>query len=275
MKTEFRKEFILDGKKGFLGKNIFNYLSNNKYSIIGLDRRSNLELDTNNKKTLIIATGLFEGEIINLVESNILRPLNIIKKFNDILESVILLSSGAVYGSKINAPRSRENDDLIPYDIYSITKITIENLVSKYCSELSIPLTILRFPIVYSGNNHKGVIPMMLDSYIKNKYIKVYSSGNSIRDFLHIDDLLFALEQIIKLEIYGKYNISSEATYSMLELANIIVKKDSEIIISKESPNLLEQLSLNYSKAKNDFNYKPKINSLNAFDLFLMYGIKL
>jgi len=275
MKTKFSKGIILDGQKGFLGKNIFSHLLKNNYSIIGLDRCSNLDIEFTSKKILIIATGLFEGSRIDLVESNILRPLQVINKLNNIIERIILLSSGAVYGSKVNSPRSMENDDLIPYDTYSITKISIENLISQYCSELSIPLTILRLPIVYSGSNNKGVIPMMLNSYHKNKYIKVYSSGNPIRDFLHIDDLLTAIEEIIQLEIYGKYNISSRATYSMLELANIIVKKESEIIISEESPNLLEKLSLNCEKAKNHFSYTPKINSLNAFDLFEMYGIKL
>ena len=58
-----------------------------------------------------------------------------------------------------------------------------------------------------------------------------------------------ALNNIIKYDIEGIYNISSDATYSMLELANMIVKQKSEIIISDKEPNALEKLSLDYSKA--------------------------
>ena len=60
----------------------------------------------------------------------------------------------------------------------------------------------------------------------------------------------------------------------MLELASLIVKNNSEIIISDKQPNALEKLSLNYSKAYNDFYFQPKFNSLKALDLFAMYGLK-
>ena len=114
----------------------------------------------------------------------------------------------------------------------------------------------------------------MLSSYSKKRIITVYSSGKSVRDFLHIDDFLSALNNIIKYDVKGIYNISSNATYSMMELANIVVEKNSEIIISDEKPNALEKLSLNYSKACNDFYFQPKFNSLKALDLFDMYGLR-
>jgi len=223
---------------------------------------------------LIIATGLFDGSITNLVESNILRPLKVLTKLDKVISKVILLSSGAVYGSKYNNPRSMENDILKPYDLYSSTKSSIEKLIQFYLSDKNLPLTILRLPIVYSANNLKGVLPTMIHSYLKNRSITVYNSGKSVRDFLHYEDFLFALNNIIEFDIRGIYNISSEATYSMLELASIIVNKKSEIIISDKKPNSLEKLSLNYSKAINDFSFKPKFNSLSELDLFSMYCFK-
>ena len=118
-------------------------------------------------------------------------------------------------------------------------------------------MTTLRLPIIYSGNNLKGVLPTML--ILLNRLIKVYSSGKSVRDFLHIDDFLAALNNIIKYDIQGIYNISSNTTYTMLELASLIVKNNSEIIISDKQPNALEKLSLNYSKACNDFYFNQNL----------------
>ena len=268
------KNIIIDGANGFLGKSIFNYFNKmDNLKIFKLTRESTYNFDLSNKYILIIATGLFNGSITELVNSNIIRPLEVLTKLDKVISKVILLSSGAVYGSRLNDPRSKENDLLKPYDIYSASKNSIESLIKFYLKGLKIPLAILRLPIIYSGNNLKGVLPTMLTSYSKNRIIKVYSSGKSVRDFLYIDDFLIALSNIIKYDIEGLYNISSDATYSMLELANMIVKEKSEIIISDEEPNALEKLSLNYSKASNDFYFQPKFNSLKVLDLFSMYGL--
>tara|TARA_B100000073_G_scaffold82687_1_gene63302 strand:+ start:53434 stop:54264 length:831 start_codon:yes stop_codon:yes gene_type:complete len=270
-----KRRLIIDGSSGFLGQSIFNYfIQKNNYQLTKLNREISPPICRKRKYILIIATGLFNGSITDLVNSNILRPLEVITKLDKVISKVILLSSGAVYGSKYNSPRSMENDMLNPYDIYSSTKSSIEKLIQLYVSDKNLPLTILRLPIVYSANNLKGVLPNMISSYSKNRSITVYDKGKSVRDFLHYEDFLFALNNIIELDIRGIYNISSEATYSMLELASIIVNKKSEIIISDKKPNALEKLSLNYSKASNDFSFKPKINSLSELDLFSLYGFK-
>ncbi len=270
-----KKRLIIDGSSGFLGKSIFNYfLQKDNYQLIKLNKEITSNIDSKKKYILVIATGLFNGSITDLVHSNILRPLQVLTKLDRVISKVILLSSGAVYGSKYNNPRSMEYDILKPYDLYSSTKSTIENLIQLYVSENNLRLTILRLPVVYSANNPKGVLPTMISSYSKNRSITVYDSGKSVRDFLHLKDFLMALNNIIELDITGIYNISSEATYSMLELASIIVNEQSEIKISEKKPNSLEKLSLNYSKAINDFSFKPKFNSLNVSDLFSMYGLK-
>ena len=267
------KSIIIDGANGFLGKSIFNHFNKNNFELFKLTRELNYNFDDRNKYILIIATGLFNGSITELVNSNIMRPLEVLIKLDKVISKVILLSSGAVYGSQLKDPRSKENDILKSCDLYSASKNSIESLIKLYLKGLKIPLTILRLPIIYSGNNLRGVLPNMLSSYSKKRIIKVYSSGKSVRDFLHIDDFLLALNNIIKYDIEGIYNISSDATYSMLELANMIVKQKSEIIISNKEPNALEKLSLDYSKAYNDFYYEPKFNSLKILDLFKMYGL--
>lgn len=270
-----KRRLIIDGSSGFLGKSIFNYFfKKDNYKLLKVNREISLSIESEKKYILIIATGLFNGSITDLVNSNILRPLEVLTKLDKVISRVILLSTGAVYGSKYNNPRSIENDKLNPYDLYSSTKSTIEKLIQFYADDNNLPLTILRLPIVYSANNLKGVLPTMISSYLENRSITVYDSGKSVRDFLHYEDFLFALNKIIEFDITGIYNISSEATYSMLELASIIVNKKSEITISHEKPNALEKLSLNYSKASKDFLFKPKFNSLSELDLFSMYGFK-
>ena len=268
------EKIIIDGGNGFLGKSIFNHLEKGKsFKVIKLNRNYQFSAEIKGKYQLIIATGLFKGSILDLVKSNVLRPVEVLSRFSKYFSKIILLSSGAVYGSKFNDPPSLEEDNLKPYDLYSSSKIAIENLVKCYCENIGLPLTILRLPIIYSGDSLKGVLPEMILTYNRKKIINVYSSGKSVRDFLHIDDFLKATEKVLRYDIQGIYNISSGATYSMLDLAKIIVNDESEIIISEDNPNHLEKLSLDFCKARNDISFYPKFNSLDKKKLLSIYGI--
>ena len=108
------KSIIIDGGNGFLGKSIFDYFrKKNNYEILKLTREKNYNFEIRKKKfILIIATGLFNGTITELVDSNIMRPLEVLAKFDKVISKVVLLSTGAVYGSKFEDPRSKENDKM-------------------------------------------------------------------------------------------------------------------------------------------------------------------
>ena len=238
-----KKKIIIDGGEGFLGRSILKFLNKlENFDLIKLDRNLEYSPLENESYILIIATGSFKASAFELANSNIMRPLRVLSKYEENISKVILLSSGAVYGSKLNNDRSKEEDTLVHYDIYSSTKIAIENLISLFCSNTNLPLSILRLPVVYASDHMKGVLPSMLKSYSEENFIQVYGEGKAIRDFLHISDFLDAMLNIIKLDIRGIYNISSEVTYSMAELASIIAKNESEIKFLQDDNNLLEQL---------------------------------
>lgn len=266
-----REEIIVDGAKGFLGRGISNFLSSQNFNIYKLSRFSEFDFDHSKKYTLVIATGRFNGTIDEIVGSNISRPLYVASKLKGCLSRIILLSTGAVYGCSLDDLRSKEDDILSPIDIYSCSKISIENLLRIYCDNSNIRLNILRMPIVYGNDNLKGVIPSMLLSYFKNNYIKVFNAGRSIRDFLYIDDFMNAFFKVINYGQSGIFNISSDATYSMMDLAKIISSNPEEIKIYNENNNKLEKMSLDYTKAANILNFKPSFNKITREMLTKIY----
>ena len=77
------------------------------------------------------------------MNSNIMRPLEVLIKLDKVISKVILLSSGAVYGSQLKDPRSKENDILKSCDLYSASKNSIESLI-KFTKRFENSLTILR-----------------------------------------------------------------------------------------------------------------------------------
>mgnify|MGYP006231409237 CR=1 FL=1 len=266
-----REEIIVDGAKGFLGSRISDFLNLQNFKIHRLSRFSKLDFDQCKKYTLVIATGKFDGKIDEIVDSNISRPLHLVSKLKDCLSRIILLSTGAVYGCSLDDPRSKEGDVLSPVDIYSSSKMSLENLLSYFCDNKNIRFNILRMPIVYGEDNLKGVLPSMLFSYFKTNKIKVFNAGRSIRDFLYIDDFLNAFLKVLNHGHGGVFNISSEATYSMIDLARIITDNPDEIKIFNENNNKLLKLSLDYTKASNNLNYKPYLNQITREMLVNIY----
>ncbi len=266
-----KDEIIVDGAKGFLGSKISDFLNSQNFKVHRLSRFSNLDFDQYKKYTLVIATGKFYGKIDEIVDSNISRPLYVVSKLKDCLSRIILLSTGAVYGCSFDDPRSREDDILCPIDIYSCSKISAENLLNFFCDNSNIKFNILRLPIVYGEDNLKGVIPSMLSSYFTSKTIKVFNEGRSIRDFLYIDDFLNAFLKVINYGKGGVFNVSSEATYSMIDIARIITNNPEEIRIFNQNSNKLGKMSLNYTKASTSLHYNPSFNKITKEMLLKIY----
>ena len=122
---------------------------------------------------------------------------------------------------------------------------------------------ILRLPNVYGDNQNKGVVYEFRKKLKFNKPFIINGDGTDYRDYLHINDLIDAIELIHKIKPKkGIYNISSNLSLNVLELSNLISGSKNYPKIFSRSYNNIPILSLNYEKAINEFGYKPKINKL-------------
>ena len=250
-------EFVVTGGAGFIGSNIVKLLVKKGHNVIILDnlntgKRENLEsiedqinlhiVDIRDKKTIneIIkdSDGIFhQAALANVFESfskskeyfdvNVNGTKNIfeIAKENEI--KVVFASSSSVYGEVKTMPIT-ENIDRNPIHPYGQTKLECEFLAEKFSKE-GLKVIGLRYFNVYGlGQNdaYAGVITKFLNKIKENKSPEIFGDGSQTRDFIFVKDVananLSAMESKINFEFF---NIGSQKSISILELAQIIIKK--------------------------------------------------
>lgn len=138
---------------------------------------------------------------------------------------IIYISSSEVYGNNMCCD---ESDVCKIRDLergkYALSKLVGEALVRETHKDW----VILRpFNITGPGQNtEKGVIPKLIDSALKGQPLHIDPEAQ--RSFMHISDFVNGVEKIINnFENYNNsvYNIGSETSISIGELAEMILKR--------------------------------------------------
>ncbi|MHC1560612.1 NAD-dependent epimerase/dehydratase family protein [Actinomycetospora sp. C-140] len=108
------------------------------------------------------------------------------------VQRVVYASSSSVYGEAEGYPTS-EDDVPRPVSPYGVTKLAAEHLCSLYAANLGVPTISLRYFTVYGPRQrpdmafHRFVRAALLD-----EPITVYGSGEQVRDFTFIGDVVEA-----------------------------------------------------------------------------------
>jgi dTDP-glucose 4,6-dehydratase len=155
--------------------------------------------------------------------------LDCVKNINkDIL--FLHFSTDEVYGESVNQTDIKtENSLLLPTNPYAASKAAAEMYVNSYKKSYNLNTIILRCNNVFGPNQYpEKVIPKFIKQFKNNQKITIHGNGDSIRDFIYIDDVSNAIITVLtKGEINEIYNISGEIKISIFELAKLIIgKKD-------------------------------------------------
>jgi len=143
----------------------------------------------------------------------------------------IHISTDEVYGESCinddNDNKKTEASILCPTNPYSATKAGAELIVQSYYHSFNFPIIITRSNNIYGKNQyHEKLIPKFIKQIKNNEKVTIHGNGETIRSFLHVDDLCFAFKLIIENGKIGEiYNIGSEDEYSVLDIAKILIKK--------------------------------------------------
>ena len=104
------------------------------------------------------------------------------------------------------------------------------------------------------------LIPKTITNIILGYKIPVYGKGQNIRDWIHVDDHITALEKIIFKGYPGqKYCIGGESDINNLDLVELICDIATEKEISHEQTNCKDLIHFIEDRPGHDFRYS--INS--------------
>lgn len=129
------------------------------------------------------------------ITSNITGFLNVLEGCRKTrVKHLVYASSSSVYGLNGKTPFSEKDSVAHPVSLYAATKKADELMAHAYSHLYDIPTTGLRFFTVYGPWGRPDMSPyLFMDAIINNKPIKLFNSGDMLRDFTYIDDVTEAV----------------------------------------------------------------------------------
>lgn len=258
----------ITGASGFIGGQLYKYLKNKKYEVVGYSRNyhkkltkilSYNELEGNNKD-ILVHLAQFSNTKKTIKKKDIENNLNTSKYLSELKwKHIIYISSTNVYGSGYK--QKKENEKITPNklkknnDIYSFIKAKSENIFLKKNA------SILRLSNVYGKNMSKDSLFInIIDQLSKNKII--INDSRPIRDYIHINDVLKSINFFINKKKTGIFNISYGTSYSVKYIVLLIFK-----ILNIENKKLVSKnkykknhVYVDNMKLYRAFKWKPNIS---------------
>ncbi|MBN1469631.1 MAG: NAD-dependent epimerase/dehydratase family protein [Fusobacteriaceae bacterium] len=268
---------LLIGGSGFIGSNLAETLVNAGFEVIVLDivegicsnlkfigdkikiykgQYSDIELlkeifVKNNISIVVnlVTTVLPDTTLENLdrcIHENItanIKLFRIMKKYQ-VNKYVYFSSGGTVYGNN-GKTINNELDITRPINYYGWIKNSVENLIMVESNLNDLEYLIVRPSNPYGkyqniyGN--QGLIAVLFGKVIKGKPIEIWGDGQTIRDYIFIEDLTNYVLKLIQNNCWNDiYNIGSGEGYSVNEIIEKIEKiTDKKIeVIYKEKRNV-------------------------------------
>ena len=205
--------------------------------------------------------GVANKSPISTFESNIMGTWNVLEAARIIgLDGVIVASSDKVYGDQKVLPIKEDQKLLADYP-YDVSKVCADYLTGCYFKTYELNVALTRCANLYGGGdfNLSRLIPGTIVSVLKGEDPVIRSDGKMLRDYLYIDDAVFAYlllaERVSEAGVSGEaFNFGTYYPKTVLEVVERIisvsgVKKLKPIVLNEAKYEIKKQY-LDSSKAK-------------------------
>ena len=138
---------------------------------------------------------------------------------------IIYLSSIDVYGQKTHKKALCEQSALASEDYYACSKVAGESFLKIAFKQRPELLSIFRLTGIYGPNDQgKSLVGLFTRRLFDKKGITLFSGGNSLRDYVHVDDLAEIIYRAIEQKIFGVFNVATGNSSSIKEIAEVTQK---------------------------------------------------
>jgi len=233
---------LITGACGFVGSHMVELLASRGCSVVATDIRAdpivteipNVEFhisDLTRKKTLeplfdgiervfhVAALFDYRAPWEQLYQVNVAGTKHLCEAaLNDDLESMVVWSSGSVYGMPDEIP-AKETTTLKPINNYEKSKVEQEKAAFEFFKQNGLPVTILRPASIYGPRSKQGtaVLIFMLS---KGEFPAIPGDGRSRPATVHVRDVVGAAEYLSgkQTAIGESFNIGDDSKYSIEDL---------------------------------------------------------
>ena len=278
-----KSTLLLTGATGFLGGLLINDLSH-LYDVITLSRSKNSDVTCDLSSSIpelhrspdlifhaagkahVVPTNSNQRE--EFYQVNTTGTENLIKailKLPRLPKCIIFISSVAVYGL-VEGEMVAEDVPLLGKTPYSQSKILAEEILTAFGISYSIPIGILRLPLV-CGPNPPGNLGKMIRSFRRGLYPSI-GDGSSRKSMIYGPDILQILPKISK--IGGVYNLTDGYNPSFRELENCLTKVFNHKPILNLNAMMAKMLARFGDRVGNHFPFNS--DTLNKIDHTLTFS---
>lgn len=300
------EKIVITGVNGFIGSHVAQSCLRNGYDVIGIDINSvsgidnlkyyqlNLYEDSiddilriNKPFALIHCAGMADVNYsVQHPDSDFVSNVVISRKVLYSVKNVsretifIFLSSAGVYGNPLIIPID-ENHERNPISPYALHKILVEDICRYFVKQYDMDIRILRIFSAYGIGLKKQIFWDMGQKIKKYNKLELFGTGEETRDFIYIDDLVYAIQLILETERSQEiiYNVANGIEVSIRSVAEIFCEKcgfDRELIIFNQCERKGNPINwcADISKIKK-IGYEPKIDISTGIEKYIGWLRKL
>jgi len=154
-----------------------------------------------------------------------------------------------------------------PRACYDEGKRCAETLFFDYRRQHNLPIKVMRIFNTYGPRMHEHdgrVVSNFIIQALKGQPITIYGSGQQMRAFCYVDDLIDGAVSLMKtdVDVTGPINIGNPTEFTMIELAQMITKLSNSsspiehLPLPQDDP---KQRQPDITLARNTLGWEPKI----------------
>ncbi|OGD63392.1 hypothetical protein A2160_02855 [Candidatus Beckwithbacteria bacterium RBG_13_42_9] len=284
---------LVTGGAGFIGSHIVDLLIDKGFSVGVVDSLIHGTLENINKKAIFFKKDItdrsleevfskFRPQIVDHhaalvsvsnsqkyplkdVQVNVtgtLQLLELSKKYK--IKQFVFASSAAVHGDNRNLPL-KETEKINPISIYGVSKAMAEAYIRLY--HQCFTTSIFRYANVYGPRQDAqaegGVVAIFNDCFKNKTRATIYGDGQQTRDFINVGDIARVNYQVIKKNLNGTFNISTQKQTSILDLHRLfqkLTRTNIDPVLKPKRKGDIQNSILSNKLAGEIIHWQPKIS---------------
>lgn len=260
MKNYAGKRILVTGGAGFIGSHLCEKLLKNNNEVICADnfytgRRSNVAHLLSNPAFEILRHDIcfplyvevdeiynlacpaspvhYQFDPVQTTKTSVHGSINMLGLAKRVKAKILQASTSEVYGDPIVHPQNETYwGNVNPIGIrscYDEGKRCAETLFFDYYRQHKLRIKVARIFNTYGPHMHPNdgrVVSNFIMQALKGEEITIYGDGSQTRSFCYVDDMVEALVRLMNSpdDFIGPVNLGNNNEFSMLELANKIIK---------------------------------------------------
>jgi len=259
------RTIVITGASGFIGRYLHAHLIASGADVVAVSRKScpgmlHVEEYDNSPDGDVLIHLAEEpdrslvnsaGEVYLETSANLVTALSRRK-----YPRLIYISSGAVYGDKRQYP-CKSSDAIVANDVYSRAKLINEDIV------LASGGAVARLSNIYgNGMAANNVLSHIIAQIPGEDSLKVRDE-TPIRDYLHISDLVNALEKFVRSDYCGIINVGTGVGTSVRRIAEVALsaagQTDRKIVSSGSLRHTVSTNILDITETNSVLGWVPEI----------------